>query len=448
MRRILVDWKNGLRPFFVLVATALVAGFIWQGPAEAQTRELATKGALLDRVAAVVNDGVVLYSELQDQVGAVTERLRAQKLELPPENVLQQQVLERLILQEIQAQRANRAGLKVPDDALNSALQEVAQRNNIPLSQLPEALSQQGIDYASYREEMRKELTLGLLRQRDVLQRISITPREVDQFMAKQANTPSENMQYNVSHILIAVGQQATPEQLEQAGKRAAEVDQRAKGGEDFAKLAVAYSNSQTALDGGALGWRKGSELPTFLTDVVMKLKPGQVSDPLRTPTGYHIVKLNEVKGSEDKAIVQQVHVRHILMKTNELADDATIRQKLETLRDRIQKGEDFAGLASITSEDPGSAAQGGDLGWAGPGSFVPEFEAAIAKLQEKEISEPFHTQYGWHIAQVLGRRQFDNTEEVKRRNAIEAIRASKADEETELWLRRLRDEAYVETKL
>ena len=448
MRRILVDWNNGLRPFFVLVAAALMAGFVWQEPAEAQTRELATKGVLLDRVAAVVNDGVVLYSELQDQVAAVTERLRAQKLELPPENVLQQQVLERLILQEIQAQRANRAGLKVPDDALNSALQEVAQRNNIPLSQLPEALSQQGIDYASYREEMRKELTLGLLRQRDVLQRISITPREVDQFMAKQANTPSENMQYNVSHILIAVGQQATPEQLEQAGKRAAEVDQRAKGGEDFAKLAVAYSNSQTALDGGALGWRKGSELPTFLTDVVMKLKPGQVSDPVRTPTGYHIVKLNEVKGSEDKAIVQQVHVRHLLMKTNELADDATVRQKLETLRDRIQKGEDFAGLASITSEDPGSAAQGGDLGWAGPGSFVPEFEAAIAKLQEKEISEPFHTQYGWHIAQVLGRRQFDNTEEVKRRNAIEAIRASKADEETELWLRRLRDEAYVETKL
>ncbi|MBV8804375.1 MAG: peptidylprolyl isomerase [Sinobacteraceae bacterium] len=448
MRRILVDWKNGLRPFFVLVAAALCTSFVLQAPAEAQTRELATKGVLLDRVAAVVNDGVVLYSELQDQVAAVTERLRSQKLELPPENVLQQQVLERLILQEIQAQRANRAGLKVPDDALNSALQEVAQRNNIPLSQLPEALSQQGIDYASYREEMRKELTLGLLRQRDVLQRISITPREVDQFMAKQANTPSENMQYNVSHILIAVGQQATPEQLEQAGKRAADVDQRAKSGEDFAKLAVAYSNSQTALDGGALGWRKGSELPTFLTDVVMKLKPGQVSDPLRTPTGYHIVKLNEVKGSEEKAIVQQVHVRHILMKTNELADDATVRQKLGTLRDRILKGEDFAGLASITSEDPGSAAQGGDLGWAGPGSFVPEFEAEVEKLQVNEISEPFHTQYGWHIVQVLGRRQFDNTEEVKRRNAIEAIRASKADEETELWLRRLRDEAYVETKL
>ena len=432
----------------LVAAVALLAGLLRQGPAEAQTRELATKGVLLDRVAAVVNDGVVLNSELDDQVAAVSERLRAQKLELPPQNVLRQQVLERLVLQEIQAQRANRAGLKVPDDALNSALQEVAQRNNIPLSQLPEALSQQGIDYASYREEMRKELTLGLLRQRDVLQRISITPREVDQFLAKQANTPSENNQYNVSHILIAVGQQATPEQLEQASKRAADVAQRAQNGEDFAKLAVAYSNAQTALDGGALGWRKGSELPKFLTDVVVKLKPGQVSEPLRTPTGFHIVKLNEVKGSEAKAIVQQVHIRHILMKTNELADDATVRQKLEQLRERIQKGEDFAGLASITSEDPGSAAQGGDLGWAGPGSFVPEFDEAVAKLKDQEISEPFHTQYGWHIAQVLGRRQFDNTDELKRRTAMEAIRASKADEETELWLRRLRDEAYVETKL
>jgi peptidyl-prolyl cis-trans isomerase SurA len=438
-----------MRRIVTLVALAAVmAGQLialqGQGLAHAQTRELATKGVLLDRVAAVVNDGVVLNSELDDQVVTIGERLRAQKLELPPQNVLRQQVLERLVLQEIQAQRANRAGLKVPDEALNSALQEVAQRNNIPLSQLPEALSQQGIDYASYREEMRKELTLGLLRQRDVLQRISITPREVEQFLSKQANTPSENNQYNVSHILIAVGQTASPEQLEQAGKRAAEVSQRAKGGEDFAKLAVAYSNAQTALEGGALGWRKGSELPTFLTDVVTKLKPGEVSQPLRTPTGFHIIKLNEVRGSEAKAIV----VRHILMKTNELADDATVRQKLEQLRERISKGEDFAGLASITSEDPGSATQGGDLGWAGPGSFVPEFDEAIAKLKDQEISEPFHTQYGWHIAQLLGRRQFDNTDELKRHQAMEAIRASKADEETELWLRRLRDEAYVETKL
>lgn len=432
----------------IVVVLLCLFSFLLQGITHAQTRELATKGVLLDRVAAIVNDGVVLNSELDDQIAVVADRLRSQKLELPPQNVLRQQVLERLVLQELQSQRAARAGLKVPDEALNSALQEVAQRNNIALAQLPEALASQGIDYALYREEIRKELTLGLLRQRDVLQRITVTPREIDQFIEKQAKAPSEHNEFNVSHILIAVPQAATPEQVEEAGKKAADVAKRAKAGEDFAKLAVAYSNSQTALDGGALGWRKGSELPTFLTDVVVSLKPGQVSDPLRTPTGFHIIKVNEVRGADARAIIDQVHVRHILMKTTELADDATVRQKLEAIRERIQKGEDFAGIASITSEDPGSASQGGDLGWTSPGTFVPEFDQAISGLKLNEISEPFHTQYGWHIAQVLGRRQFDDTDEQRRRQAAEAIRAGKADEETELWLRRIRDEAYVEYKL
>jgi peptidyl-prolyl cis-trans isomerase SurA len=402
---------------------------------------------LLDRIAAVVNDGVVLNSDLDEQIAVISDRLRTQKLELPPQNVLRQQVLERLVVQEIQVQHADKAGIKVPDEALNSALQEVAQRNGIALAQLPEVLAQQGLDYASYRDEMRRELMLGILRQRDVLQRISVTPREVDQFLDKQSKTPSEHGEYNVSHILIAVPETASPEQIEEAGKKAKDIDQRAKGGEDFAKLAVANSNSQTALEGGALGWRKGSELPTFLTDLIVKLKPGEVSEPLRTPTGFHIIKLNDVRTQDKNAIVDQVHVRHILMKTNEIADDATVKQKLEKLRERIEKGEDFAGLATTNSEDPGSQSQGGDLGWTGPGTFVPEFETAIGGLKDNEISEPFHSQYGWHIVQMLGHRRIDNSEEVRRHEAMDAIRASKADEETELWLRRLRDEAYVEYK-
>ena len=225
------------------------------------------------------------------------------------------------------------------------------------------------------------------------------------------------------------------------------DIYERAKSGEDFAKLAVAYSNSQTALEGGALGWRKGSELPTFLSDIIAKLKPGEVSEPLRTPTGYHIIRLNEVRGGTEAAVENQVHVRHILMKTNDLADDATVRGKLAALRERILKGEDFAAVAQVTSQDPGSAAEGGDLGWAGPGTFAPEFEQQIATLKDNEISEPFKTQFGWHIVQMLGHRRFDNSDEIKRRQAMEAIRASKADEETELWLRRMRDEAYVEYK-
>jgi len=413
----------------------------------AQTRELATSGELLDRVVAIVNDGVVLNSDLDAQIEAVSARLREQKLELPPQNVLRQQVLERLVLQEIQLQRATRAGIKVTDETLNAALQDVAKRNNLTLTQLPDALAQQGVDYPAYRDSVRKDITLTLLRQRDVLQHISITPREIDQYLDKQAKTPSEHNEYNVSHILIAVGQEASQAQLDAAARRAQEVYERAKGGEDFAKLAVAYSNSQTALDGGALGWRKGGELPTFLTDVVAKLKPGEVSEPLRTPTGFHIVRLNDLRGGGQKTVEDQIHVRHILMKTNELADDATVRGKLMALRERVLKGEDFAGLAQTSSEDPGSASEGGDLGWTGPGAFAPEFEQVVNALKDGDISEPFRTQFGWHIAQMLGHRRFDNTDEIKRRQAMEAIRAGKADEETELWLRRMRDEAYVEYK-
>jgi peptidyl-prolyl cis-trans isomerase SurA len=431
-----------------LKALALcAAGLSIHGLATAQTRELDTRGVLLDRIAAIVNDGVVLTSELDTQIQEVTQRFEAQHQELPPQNVLRQQVLDRLVLQQIELQRADHVGIKVSDDTLNAALEDVAKRNNLTLSQLPDALSSQGIDYAGYRDDLRKEITLGMLRQRDVLEHISVTPKEIDQYLEKQAKMPSAENEYNVSHILIAVAQEASQDQIDQAGKRAAEVYQRASSGEDFAKLAAAYSNSQTALEGGSLGWRKGSELPTFLTDVVAQMKPGQVSQPLRTPTGFHIVRLNDVRSSTAKSVEAQVHVRHILIKTNELNDDATVRGKLTALRDRVVRGEDFAALAETNSEDPGSASQGGDLGWNGPNSFDATFEKVVNGLKDGEISEPFKTQFGWHIVQLLGRREYDNSADLRRRNAFEAIRASKADEETELWQRRLRDEAYVDYK-
>jgi peptidyl-prolyl cis-trans isomerase SurA len=416
-------------------------------PLFAQTRDLGSRGELLDRVAATVNDGIVLQSELDEQTLLIAQRLRAQNLELPAQNVLRQQVLERLVMQELQMQRADRAGIKIADETLNNALKDVAQRNNLPLDQLPEALAAQGIDYATYRETIRKELTLQILRQRDVIARINVSPRELEQFMEKQSKMPSEANEYNVSHILIAVPQAATPDQLDEASKRANEVYERATKGEDFARLAVQYSNSQTALEGGSLGWRKGPELPTFLAEIVARLKPSEVSEPLRTPSGYHLVRLNEQRG-QAQVIVDQVHARHILMKPTELQDDATVQQKLATVRERILKGEEFAAVATATSEDPGSAADGGDLGWTGPGTFVPEFEQRLAALQENEISEPFRTQFGWHIVQLLGKRQFDSTDELKRQRAFAQLRESKADEETELWLRRLRDEAYVEFRL
>jgi len=417
------------------------------GDVQAQTRDLGVHGVLLDRIAAVVNDGLVLRSELDAQTEAVTKRLQEQKVALPPPSVLKQQVLDRLILQEIQNQRAKRLGVSISDEQLNGALQEIAARNKIPFDQLPTALAAQGIDYKQYRESMRKELTLNQLRDRDVISHIIVTPRELEQFLARQ-DSAAANDQFNVSHILLSLPAAATPEQIAEITKKANDIAERAAKGEDFGQLAIANSNSQTALDGGSLGWRKGSQLPQFILDEVTKMKPGEVSAPLRTPSGFHIVKLNERRSGEAPVIVNQIHVRHILLKPNELDDDATVREKLVKLRQRILNGEDFAGIASTTSQDPGSAPDGGDLGWSGPGTFVPEFDKAIADLKENEISQPFKTRFGWHIVQMLGTRTYDSTADVRRQRAYAAIRESKADEETELWLRRLRDEAFVEIKM
>ena len=427
--------------------TLALALSLASGPVHAQARTLSDRGEMLDRVAAVVNDGVVLSSELDEQVAEITTRISGQGMEMPPAAVLRQQVLDRLVLQEIQMQRAQRAGIRINDEALNSALADVAQRNGIPLADLPKVLASQGVDYNAYRESVRREMTTQVLRQRDVLQRINVSPREIEQFIAKDKNRPSEANEYNLSHILIAVPQDPSTQQLEEAARRAEDVSRRARAGEDFAQLAIANSNSQTALEGGALGWRRGPEIPTVLADLVVQLKAGETSEPLRTPSGYHIVRLNELRGEAAQGLVEQTQARHILLKPTELQDDATVEQRLRAVRERILKGEDFAGLAKTLSEDPGSATEGGNLGWTTPGTFVPEFDKALAALQQDEISQPFRSQFGWHIVQLLGRRQFDNTEEMRRQRAFMQLRESKAEEEIELWLRRLRDEAYVDVK-
>jgi len=358
---------------FLPLLTLLCGPTLWAAPPS-----LSDRGKLLDRVAAIVNDGVVLQSELEEQSNIIMQRMKQQGLELPPTAVLHQQVIERLVLQEIQMQRAKRGGISINDENLNQALSDIATRNNISLKDLPNTLSQQGVNYSEYRETVRREMTLQVLRQRDVIQRINVSPRELEQFLEKQKSRPSELNEYNLSHILVAVPQEASPQQLDEAARRAQDVSLRAHQGEDFAKLAVTNSNSQTALEGGALGWRKGPEIPTVLADLVIKLKAGEVSEPLRTPSGYHIVRLNEIRGADQATIIEQSHARHILLKTSEIQDDATVEQRLTAVRERISKGEEFAGLAKTLSEDPGSAAEGGDLGWTSPGTFVPEFDKVL----------------------------------------------------------------------
>src|ERR1700676_5770115 len=275
----------------------------------AQTRDIGVHGEMLDRIAAIVNDGLVLKSELDTQMDSVTKRLQEQKVELPSQSVLKQQVLDRLILQEIQAQHAKRVGLTVSDEQLNSALQEIASRNKIPFDQLPTALAAQGVDYKQYRESMRKELTLSTLRQRDVITHINVSPHELEQYLARQQNAAS-NDEFNVSHILLSLPAAATPQQLEEISHKAQDVAARAGKGEDFGQLAIVNSNSQTALDGGQLRWRKGTQVPQFILDLVTRMKPGEVSEPVRTPSGFHIVKLNERRSGEAQLIVNQIHVR------------------------------------------------------------------------------------------------------------------------------------------
>ena len=433
---------------YVLAASlsALAAG---GASAVTARKELSSHGQMLERVVAVVNDGVVLESELDEQMREIITRLRSQNVPLPDEDVIRSQVLERLVLEEIQAQHADRAGIKVSDEQVNAAMGDIAKRQNITLEEFPARLATDGIDYADYRIELKREIARQILRSRDVVQRINITPRELDQYLERQVKTASAANEYNVSHILIAVAQDATPAQLAQARQRADEVEQRARKGEDFGKLAITYSASETALEGGSLGWRKGSELPTFLVDVIGRLQPGDTSDIMQTASGFHIVKLNEVRAAGGPQMVQQVHVRHILLKPNEIEDDATIRQKLTHMREQILAGkEDFQVLAKTNSQDSASAVAGGDLGWAQSDSFVPEFAAVAENLKDQEISQPFHTQYGWHILQLLGHRDFDNSADAARERAFEALRDSRVEEATELWLQQIRDESFIELRL
>jgi len=428
----------------LLPACLLLAGL----SAQLRAEELSSRGVLIDGVAAVVNDGIVLRSSLDQQVQAISARLEQQGQPLPPRNILRQQVLERLVMQEVQMQRADRLGIKVPDEALNDAIADVARRNGIQFSDLPAALEAQGLDYARYREEVRQEMTINQLRQRDVYSRIYVSPREVEQCSAKRKDSLGDETEYDLAHILVAVAATATPEQAEERTARAQGIYDRARRGEDFAQLAISYSDSGTALEGGALGWRRGSQLPSFAADAIRALPAGGITEPIRTPSGLHIFKVIDKRSAASAALVSQVHARHILLQTNAVEDDDAVRQKLTQFRDRILRGEDFGAIASVNSDDQGSAASGGDLGWTGPGTFVPVFEQQLDALSENEISQPFKTQYGWHIVQLLGRRTYDATDDVVRNRCVAQLRESRAEEETEIWLRRLRDEAFVEYRL
>jgi peptidyl-prolyl cis-trans isomerase SurA len=442
------------RPPWAAAALCAVAA-LGASFAHAQNRELGSTGELLDGVAAVVEEGVVLKSELEQRIQVVSRNLREQQAQLPPEqrrqlpptSVLERQVLDQLILREIQLQRANRIGIEVSDDLLNQALANVADNLGFTLEELPTALAAENIDYATYREDSRQDLIIEQLQQRDVISRITITPRELQQCLNAAETNASNEFDYNISHILIGISASASPSEIEAARQRIEDIYERLEAGEDFARVAVATSHAQTALEGGSLGWRKGSQLPTLFADTVLRMKPGEFSRPIQSSGGFQIVKLNEMRGAE-RVMVDQLLVRHILLRPDEILDDAAVRQKLLGIRQQILGGDEFGPIAESVSEDTVSAAEGGSLGWVAPGDFVPEFEQVLASLPLNTLSEPFQTRFGWHIVEVLDRRSYDRTDEVKEEECARQIRANKAEEERELWLRRLRDQAFVDVRL
>lgn len=402
-------------------------------------------GVLLDRVVAVVNDQVILKSELDARVAAITREIQAQGTALPPAKVLQKQVLDQMVMTNIEMQIAGNKGISVSDDSLNQNMSRIAEQNGLTLAQLPAKLEQQGINYADYRKELRDQLTIGQLERSVVNDQMHITPREVQAQIAADSASGTADEQYHLSQILIALPGDPSSAQVAAARKQADDIYQKLKQGADFAATAVAYSQGQQALKGGDLGWRKGSELPTIFADVVTKMKPGDFSTPLSSPSGFHIVKLDEVKQGADQDQVTQTHARHILLRLGPTLDDAQAQAKLEELRKQILAGADFATLAKQYSEDPGSASNGGDLGWLDPGATVPAFQQQMDKLQPGQISQPFKSQFGWHIVQVLGRRTVDQTAENQQNKAYEAIYQRKSQQIIQQWMSQIKDSAYIQ---
>lgn len=412
---------------------------VWFSPASAE---------LIDRVVAIVEDDVVLESELSRQASAIKEKIASSETPLPPDFVIRRQVLERIIINKLQLQLAERSGVTVDETTLQNSMIELAQRNEMTMEEFRQALDDEKIAYADFVENMSNEILIGRLRNNQVNSRVNVTERQVEHYMETEGKHGEEQkVQYHLAHILIATPQAAAPNQIQTAREKVQRTLEELRNGADFRGVAVGASDGAQALNGGDLGWRRVSQIPTPFVDTVIKMRKGDLEGPIRSSSGFHIIKLLDIQGV-GKHIVTQSNVRHILIKTNELISDEDAKNRLKGLIQRIQDGDDFAALARAHSDDKSSALNGGNLGWVGPGALVPPFEKVMNQTAVGEISNPVQTQFGWHIVQVLEREERDNTAEHKKEQAKAEIRKRKIEEETELWLRRIRDEAYVEIKL
>ena len=401
----------------------------------------------VDRIIAVVNNEAITQYDLRTRMNSVEHNLRKQGTPMPPIRELERQILERLIMDRVQVQSATELGMRIGDTELDAALRRIAENNRLSLETFKEALEKDGIPWAKFREEIRQEITVARLRDREVDSRITISEAEIDNYLAS-AEARGENAEYSLAHIIVRLPEQAGPEQIARLRAKTQEALQLLRQGEDFGKIAAAYSDAPDALSGGAIGVRTRDRLPTLYADEVDKLKPGNVSEILRSSAGFHILKLVDKRGGKISAsATRQTRARHILIKTTEVVSDAEARRKIDLIKERLNNGADFAELAQAHSNDI-SASKGGDLGWLNLGETVPEFEKAMNALPLKQVSEPVRSPFGWHLILVDERRTTEGGKEQLRLAARQALRERKSDEAYQDWLRQLRDRAYVEYRL
>ena len=398
----------------------------------------------LDRIVAVVNDDVVTQNELDTRIDKVRDELSVKGIPPPPGAALEKQVLERLILQRLQLQEAARAGIRVDDQALNRAVQRIADNNRLSVRQFRDLLARDGVGFPQFREEVRNEILISRIRSKQIGGRVKVSEQEIEYLLENIKNRGGLANRYRLAHILVAIPEGSTPDEIETYRAEMADIVAELAGGADFARMAASYSDAQTALDGGDLGWRSRGELPSAFEDIVPAMAVGEVSDIIRTPGGLHLIKLLDTDGDR-QVVLTETKARHILIKPNQIISATEARSRIEQLRRRVLSGEDFAALARANSDDTASAVDGGDLGWVKPGKLTPEFEDVMDATTVGAVSEPFSTPFGWHILRVDDRRQYDGTEEYLRSQVGEMIRKRKAEEEQVLWLRRLRDGAYIE---
>ena len=406
------------------------------------------QAAPIDQIAAVVNNDVITLYELNTRINTVERQLKKQGTPLPAPEALKKQMLERMIMDMLQSQFASETGVRVDDVQLDKTLRRIAEENKFPsLSEFRAKLEQDGADYKKFREEIRSEIIAARLREREVDSKLVISDSEIDNYLSTQVKQLGKGEEYHLAHILLLVPEQASPEKIHERQLRAEEALKKLREGADFAQIAAGYSDAKNGLQGGDLGWRSLDRTPTLFQEALKKMRPGDVSEILRSPNGFHIFKFVEQRINNISEVVKQLHVRHILIKTSELVPENEAKKRLLEIRQRIEQGAPFAEQAKLYSED-GSAAQGGDLGWISPGETVPEFEGPMNALQDGQISDAVQSGFGWHLIQVLERRSADVSAEQKRQQAHLAIRAFKSDDAYEDWLRQLRDRAYVEYRL